>query len=122
MTVFVTVLGIVLLGVGLTVLVSPRTLRRAVATFVSPATVPLFAIVRIGFGILLVIASADTRLPVFVWAFGMLLILAGVALPILGVQRTLKITKRWQARPDGSLRGWALLAILFGALLVWAAT
>lgn len=121
MTVFVSVLGVILLGVGITVLVSPGTLRRAVETFVKPATVPLFAIIRVGFGILLVIASADTRLPVFVWALGMLLILAGVALPILGVQRTLKITKRWQARSDGSLRSWALLAILFGALLIWAA-
>ena len=122
MTVFVAAFGIMMLGFGLTVLLSPQRMRRAIGSMVKPSTVPLFAVVRIGFGIALVIASADTRLPIFVWAFGMLLIAAGASLPILGVQRVLKMAEWWQGKPDATLRGWSLLAILFGALLIWAAT
>ena len=121
MTLFVAILGIMILGMGLIILVSPGRMRRAISSTVSPRTIPLFAIVRIGFGIVLVIASADTRLPVFVWAFGLLLIVAGASLPILGVQRAMKMAEWWQESPDGTLRGWSLLAILFGALLLWAA-
>ena len=47
--------------------------------------------------------------------------MAGVSLPILGIQRVLRMTEWWGQQPDGTLRGWALLAVLLGALLMWAA-
>ena len=122
MTVFVLILGILILAVGLVVLASPGHMRRAVGSLVRPSTLPVFAIVRIAFGIALVMASAETRLPVFVWAFGLLLIIAGASLPVLGIQRVLKLTEWWLEKPHGVLRGWSLLAILLGALLIWAAT
>ena len=121
MTAFVVVLGAIMLGFGLALLVAPGFLRRGFGIIVRPSTLPLFAILRIGFGIALVLASADTRLPVFVWAFGLLLIIAGVSLPLFGIRRLMKWAERWKAKPDGVIRGWALLAILLGALLTWAA-
>lgn len=121
MTVFVLIAGILLLGIGSAILVSPSRMRRALGSLVNPRTLPLFAIVRIGFGIALVLASADTRLPVFVWALGLLFIVAGVSLPILGIQRHMKWADWWKEKPDGAIRGWASLTILIGALLVWAA-
>lgn len=121
MTVFVLVLGVVAVVLGLVVVISPRHMRWALDSMVKPSTVPLLAIVRIGCGIALVIASAETRLPIFVWALGLLVIVRGAALPILGVRRVLKMARWWQEQPDKALRAPALLAILFGALLVWAA-
>jgi len=57
-----------------------------------------------------------------VWALGLLLISSGVALPVVGFERIKKWSAWWLEKPGGAIRGWSLLAILLGALLVWAGT
>jgi uncharacterized membrane protein HdeD (DUF308 family) len=83
---------------------------------------PVLSILRIGFGIVFVLAAPSTRLPAFVWVFGLFMILAGVSLPILGIKRLQTWSDEWLKRPDGVIRGWSLLAILLGVLLAWAGT
>ena len=122
MILIVSLLGVLLLAVGFVILASPGLMRRVLGSAVRPWTLPLFAIIRIGFGVVLVMASSDTRLPVFVWAFGLLLIVAGVSLPLLGIQRVMRMSEWWKAKPDRALRGWALLTLLLGALLLWSST
>lgn len=122
MTVFVVLLGVLFLGIGLTILVAPGSVRWSLETMITRRMMPVYSIVRIGFGITLVLAAPSTRLPGFVWAFGLLLIFSGVALPIVGFERIKKWSAWWLEKPGGAIRGWSLLAILLGALLIWAGT
>jgi len=122
MTLFVTLLGTLFLAISLTVLVSPRSGRWPLENLITRRTMPVFSIVRIGFGMACVLAAPSTRLPGFVWALGLLLIVSGISLPIIGFERLRKWTDWWLEKPDREYRVWSLLGILLGALLVWAGT
>lgn len=122
MTTLVVLLGVLFLGIGLTILVWPRSGRWSLENMITRRMMPVYSIVRIGFGIALVLAAPSTRLPGFVWAFGLLLLFSGVALPIVGFERLKEWSDWWLEKPDGVTRRWSLLAILLGALLVWAGT
>jgi uncharacterized protein YjeT (DUF2065 family) len=122
MTFFVALLGCLILGIGLTVLISPAWMRPAIQAVVNRRWLPVLSAARIAFGIVLVLAAPATRLPIFVWALGLLMIVAGVSLPFMGMKRIQAMADWWLSRPDRMLRTWSLLAILLGALLVWAAT
>ena len=120
MTLLVALIGACFLLISLAMLVSPGRARRSVENMVTPRLIPVLSVVRIGLGIVLVLAAPATRLPVFVWAIGLLLILRGVALPILGFDRVKKLVDWWMEKPDRDFRMIALLGILLGALLVSA--
>jgi len=122
MTLFVVATGVLGLGIGLTMLASPAHMRRGLDKAITRRMLPVISIVRIGVGIALVLAAPSTRLPAFIWALGLLVILRGVALPMIGFDRSRKLADWWMLKPDRTIRGWSLLVILLGALLVWAAT
>jgi hypothetical protein len=122
MNLFVTLIGVLFLVISLTILVSPGSGRWTLENMITRCVMPVFSIVRIGFGIVFVLAAPSTRLPGFVWALGLLLILSGASLPIVGFDRLRKWTDWWLEKPDREFRGWSLLGILLGSLLVWAGT
>ena len=122
MTLFVVATGVLALGIGLTMLASPAHMRRGLDKAITRRMLPVISMVRIGIGIALVLAAPSTRLPAFIWALGLLVILRGVALPMIGLDRSRKLADWWKAKPDRTIRGWSLLVILLGALLLWAGT
>ena len=122
MTLFVTLLGALFLAISLTMLASPAHVRRGLDKAITRRMLPVISIVRIGVGIALVLAAPSTRLPAFIWAFGLLVILRGVALQVIGFDRARRLADWWKLKPDQTIRGWSLLVILLGALLLWAGT
>jgi hypothetical protein len=122
MTVLVAALGVIFIGIGLMILAWPQSARWSLENMITRRMMPLYSIVRIGFGIALVLAAPSSRLPGFVWTFGLLLIFSGVALPIVGFEQIKTWSAWWLEKPGGAIRGWSLLVILLGALLLWAAT
>ncbi len=77
MNLFVALIGALFLAISLAILVSPRSGRWSLENLITRGMMPVFSIVRIGFGIVFVLAAPSTRLPGFVWALGLLLILSG---------------------------------------------
>jgi ribose/xylose/arabinose/galactoside ABC-type transport system permease subunit len=120
MTLFVVATGVLGLGIGLTMLASPAHMRRGLDKALTRRMLPVISIFRIGIGIALVLAAPSTRLPAFIWALGLLVILRGVALPMMGFDRARKMAEWWKLKADRAIRGWSLLVILLGALLLWA--
>jgi len=122
MTWIVALVGLLILAGGLLMLTVPNAIRASLQMFIDRRLMPVASLVRVVLGILFVLAAPSTRLPIFVWAMGLLAIVAGVSMPIVGFRKVEGWATWWLKKSDGVIRRWSLLAILLGALLAWAAT
>jgi hypothetical protein len=122
MTWIVALVGLLILAGGLLMLTVPNAIRASLQMFIDRRLMPVASLVRVVLGVLFVLAAPSTRLPIFVWAMGLLAIVAGVSMPIVGFRKVEGWATWWLKKSDGAIRRWSLLAILLGALLAWAAT
>jgi hypothetical protein len=122
MTWIVALVGLLILAGGLLMLTVPNAIRASLQMFIDRRLMPVASLVRVVLGILFVLAAPSTRLPIFVWAMGLLAIVAGVLMPIVGFRKVEGWATWWLKKSDGVIRRWSLLAILLGALLAWAGT
>jgi hypothetical protein len=121
MTWTVAVVGILILAAGVVMLAIPNIMRSALRAFIDRRLMPVASIIRVGLGIVFVLAAPSTRLPTFVWAMGLLAIVAGVSMPLVGFRKVKGWATWWLSKPDSVIRGWSLLTISLGFLLIRAA-
>ena len=119
MTIFVILVGLLMLCVGAVIVVSPEFIRSTLPKFIQVKWLTVAAIARVIFGILFIIAAPGTKLPGFIYVVGVLMMLAGIGIPILGLKRIERFASWWLQKPDIFLRLCSLAVVAFGALLVW---
>jgi uncharacterized protein YjeT (DUF2065 family) len=118
-------LGIILIGLifvmlGLAVIGQPGRLRQWLHRFLQADWLPMLSLLRILVGGVLIIWSGETHAPALMMALGLLLLLAGVLLPLLGEERVEAMAQWWLRRDDHWMRGWGVAVTLIGALIAWA--
>ena len=110
-----------MVAAGLAGLVSPAWAARLVRAWRAPAHIYLAAAIRLALGVFLLVAASSCRFPLFVQIIGAVAILAALSLPFLGIARVQALIDWWSRQPAAFVRGWCLLAVAFGALLIFAA-
>ncbi|MBS1214963.1 MAG: hypothetical protein H6R26_3580 [Proteobacteria bacterium] len=120
MSSLVVLIGVLLLGIGLGVMLSPAVLRSLLHQFLEFRWVHWISGLRVLVGGILVVAAPATRLPAFVRGLGVLLIAAGVSIPLLGEARVDRMAAWWLRQTDGMLRAWGALAAILGAVVAWS--
>lgn len=116
----VVAIGTLIAAMSLVVLVAPKQVAGMLFPRLSGGTLRWAAGFRIVLGALLVLAASSTKVPVLFIVLGVLLILAGLALPVLGIDRVRSIAVWAMDRPTGVLRVCAAAVFGLAALLVWA--
>ena len=76
--------------------------------------------IRIVIGILFLVAAPDTHAPSVVRVLGITFILAGAAIPIIGVARIERLVRWWLARSESTFRLWAIVVAGFGMIIMWS--
>lgn len=112
-------IGLLVLGIGLAVIASPGVLRGILRRFLESRWLYWVSGLRVLVGGILIIAAPATRMPGFVGAFGVLLVAAGVSIPLLGEARVDRMAQWWSRQPDWTLRAWGALAAFVGGALLW---
>jgi uncharacterized protein YjeT (DUF2065 family) len=120
MAVIVLIVGLIVLGMGILVLISPASLKRMLHIFVAKQWWYFVTGIRILVGILFILVASETRSPLFVRTVGVLFILAGLVVPLMGAARIQRLVSWWLERSDATLRLWALFSIVFGAAILWS--
>ncbi len=121
MTTLAFLLSLVFAAFALLGTVSPDTMSKVARFFLSPGGLAIGAVLRIGFGLVLVFAAPAARWPLFVRVIGMISILGGLITPLLGVEdRHVRIINWWTAQGQGFKRVWAGAAVVLGVLLAYA--
>lgn len=120
MSAIVVIVGLIILGIGVLVLISPVSLKKMLQIFLAKQWWYLVTVIRILVGILFLLAASETGAPLFVRILGVLFILSGVAVPLMGAARIERLVSWWLERSDTTLRLWGLFAAAFGVAIFWS--
>jgi NAD/NADP transhydrogenase beta subunit len=122
MSSIIVVFGIAVALLGVIGLVRPTGLIRFVETTWQSSTGFYLAVaVRLALGVILIVAAPDCRFPVAVRILGIVSLLAAAAPALLAHERLRSFVQWWVSRPAGFIRGWLVVAIVFGCFLAYAA-
>jgi len=91
------------------------------AAWKTPAAMPVAVGLRVALGVALLIAAPDCRYPEAMRAIGIIALVAAAAGLVIGRARLDAFVDWWASRPLGFIRAWTVIAIAFGAFLVYAA-
>ena len=116
----VAVFGIVVVCIGLVIVAAPTALVEGTQLVLSPAGVALTGGGRIAIGVILWLASDESRTPRTFKVIGVLAVLGGIAFFIMGVPGLTSLVESG-ASEGALLRGLGVVAACLGAFLAWSA-
>ena len=114
------IIGLLVAALGLVGMAAPEVLLRLVWKIHLPPALYLAALLRVAFGIVVILAAPDSRLPTALRILGVIMILAGVLTPFFGVQIA-ELALKSGAKDPGTIRAFAAVALALGGFIVYAA-
>ena len=99
---------------------APARLTILVNRFASPGGVWIAAAIRLVLGLALWFAAPVSRAPLLLQVLGVVAIVAAVVLPLMGVERFKAMVSWWVDLSPAAQRVWSLVAVAFGAVILWA--
>ncbi len=101
-------------------IVSPSRLLGVVRYLQTPMGLYFAAGVRVLLGVALLFAAPTSRAPDVIHILGVFIIVIGVITPFFGLERFRRLLDWWSAQGSAFIRGWAVLALVFGLSLAYA--
>ncbi|MFO7587656.1 MAG: hypothetical protein R6X22_06240 [Gemmatimonadota bacterium] len=120
MHVIVQATGALVACAALALVAWPGLLRPAVRRFTTWPGILAASAFRILLGIAFLVAAPGVRGTVLIGAMGGFLVLAGIALPLIGRERVERVAARGLSLPPALVRLWALGAVFLGVALFLA--
>ncbi len=119
MTLLVALFGALIVVAGVAGIFSPGQIRRLLGSWPVHGRYVAAVVIRLGFGLLLIWIAEDLRYPLIMKILGGISIAAATGILIMGRERLDRMVEWWMALGDGVMRLGMLLALLFGAFLVY---
>jgi len=116
-----TVIGALVAALGAAGVVEPRLLFGIARYAITPAGLWAAAALRVGIGIVLLLAAPGSRAPRTLRILGWVTIVAGALTALTRVDQALRIVDWWRGQGPIGTRLWPVIGVFFGALIVWAA-
>jgi hypothetical protein len=109
-----------LLLVGITGVFLPEDLLKVGHHLTTPVGLYVAAALRVGIGLVLTLAAANSRAPKTLRVIGIIAIVAGLTTPWLGVERTRAILDWWSAQGPVLMRLGPGFALILGGFIAYA--
>ncbi len=100
--------------------VAPARLLNVTRWFQTPVGLYAASALRLLLGVALFLVAPSSRAPRVLRILGILIFVAGLVTPFIGVDRSRKLLDWWSARGPGFNRVWAAVSFAFGLFLVYA--
>jgi hypothetical protein len=114
------VIGLFILAVGAIGILVPSFLVWIARLFVVPAAWYALAVVRVALGVLLLLVAKSSRTPRTLRVVALIPLLAGLAIPLVGVDRARDTVERWTMQGPGLARLSAIPLLALGAFIAYA--
>ena len=120
LVIIVSVFSLLITALGVWGMLSPAGLLGFVARWQFRWELWISTLLRLVFGLALWFVAPVSRFPVALQALGVVSIVAGGALPFMGVARFQALVTWWCAQPAGFTQVWAASAAAVGLFVLWA--
>ena len=120
MAIAVSLLGVLIVAVGVIGVIIPRAIIRWVADFPSRPRYWFAVVIRFVLGVFLILAAPFRRIPLVEQIIGVIAIAAAIALLVMGPTRLDTLINWWLGRGPWLMRVSCTVAMAFGALLIYA--
>lgn len=104
--------AILTIVIGIVIIVAPDRMMALVPYAITPAGLYAIGALRVGMGLVLMAVATTSRAPRTLRALGVVLVVAGVMTPLVGVERVRGIAD-WGMAQGPALR-WSVAAVLVG--------
>jgi hypothetical protein len=117
----VALIAVVLMAISALGVVAPERLVAVVAGW--PPDTRLYVAVgtRLAIGLVFLAGASTCRVPAIIYGVGILALAAALLLVLLGEPRLDALIRWWSQQPALAIRAWCALAVLVGALVLYAA-
>ena len=113
-------MGLIIAVVGGVGVAAPSVLLEFGRALQTPDTFYVVTGVRVIFGAILVWVASGSRMPRIVGVIGVLIIVAGLLAPWVGLERSQALLDLWSSRGPVFMRTWAAVAVMFGLFIAYA--
>ena len=101
---------------------APDVFATTVAFFQTPTMIYVAAALRVAIGVVLILAAAGSRVPIFLRLLGGFIIVGGALTPFFGARYAYTILDWWKQEGPGLVRVFAIISLLLGVLTLYALT
>ena len=112
--------AVLFISLGLWGLIAPAMLLAFISGWQTRGGLWAGAILRLLFGLAVWSVAARSRFPTTLQVLALIAVVAGVALPFIGLDRFNRIVAWWSRQPLRFTRAWAVFLIALGVFIVWA--
>ena len=109
-----------LIGFGFWGIISPTTLLAFLSRWQTRSGLWTGAAFRLIFGLALWSVAPLSRLPTTLQVVGVIFVMAGLAMPFIGLARFQRMVAWWLNKPPSFTRVWAVVTLALGVFFVWA--
>ena len=113
-------LSVLLIGFGLWGILSPVTLLAFLSRWQTRGGLWTGAILRLIFGLALWSVASLSHFPTTLQVVGVIFVVAGIAMPFIGLARFKSMVAWWLNKPPSCTRIWAVATLALGVFFVWA--
>jgi hypothetical protein len=120
--ILIALFGALICIAGLAILVVPDKFKNVMSSWTGQPRFLFAIVIRIVFGALLLYEAANLRFPLAMKIIGGISLLAAIVLLLMGQERMDRFIDWWMRMSGNVLRAWSVLAIAFGAFLIYVTT
>jgi len=121
MDIIIKALGIVFIGMGIVYILKPEILKNLMLFFKKGRRLYFSGLLRFALAVIFLLGARECDITWLITAFGVIFLLSGLLVFTLGLEKLKTIIDWYQTQPILLLRVIALIALVVGAVVVYAA-
>jgi uncharacterized protein YjeT (DUF2065 family) len=120
MIILVKFIGIFMACMGVTILLNPGFMKKMIAFWRQGKRAYIGGLLRILFGLIFLSSASQARFPALITGLGIFLLIAGIFIFVLGLEKMKAMLGWWDKKPLSVLRLMGLLVFAIGILIIYS--